>query len=142
MNYDSFWTLAELKSITGISDVMVSRLRGEREPIKKFNINLLQKRINHNGIKVVNDYDIKLIALYKLYSSMFTSQGKPKQMKEAIEELNFMLQQKNLEDIIDFLKDISETRNMYLDLLKNSQGTQVFDVVKFIQKNTKSNISF
>ncbi len=59
-------TLSELRNLTGISDATVSRLRGEKEPIRSFNINLLKKRVNDEGIKIVTDEDLRLIIIYKI----------------------------------------------------------------------------
>ncbi len=128
-------TLSELRNLTGISDATVSRLRGEKEPIRSFNINLLKKRVNDEGIKIVTDEDLRLIIIYKIYSHIPTSNGRFKHMKDSIEELNLILSDHQSEEVIERLKKILQQKIECLEKLKNTTGDNLLHLIKTLEEN-------
>lgn len=129
-------TLSELNRLTGISDATISRLRGEKEPIKKFNINLLKRRVNYKGVKVVNDEDLKLLIIYKIYASIPGENGKPKKMKNVIEELNDVFSRYEYNDVIDQIKRIFEERIDCLNKLKKAEDLNLLEIINCIKIGT------
>ncbi len=134
MRGEFFLTLSKLTSETGISDATISRLRGEREPIKKYNINLLSNKTNDKGVKIVTKDDLKLLIIYLIYSSIPRYKGKPKQMKDIIEELNAGLKKYDYEEIIEKIVNIFYQRIEFLEELKDSNDLNFIDLINKLKK--------